>query len=531
MQQPGLSRRQLNTAALGMALAALQSAKAQTGAPPPLAPALRNYPFSLGVASGMPRPDSVLLWTRLGGSFLEFCEQCQRHMVIVRYEIYSDMALKKRVQTGQVTAHSDAAFSVHILARGLQAGQDYWYRFMLGEAVSPVGHTRTAPALHARPQRLRLALASCQNYEQGYFAAHREIAQQDLDAVLFVGDYIYEGMASKNLLIAPQRRHTSPAQGNTCKTLADYRARHAQYKSDPDLQAAHAAHPWIMTWDDHEVSNDYANDLDQAYTEPAVFLQRRAAAYQAYFEHMPLLLGPVGSTMRIHERFTWGDLADLWTLDCRQHRSHHACPDAIRGGGRVVLGCDALADPSRSMLGNHQEAWINEGLRTSKRRWKLLAQSTLIASSGSDTPFGRTNYTDGWDGYPQARTRLLQSAAAAQVQGLVVLGGDIHQHIAANLRVKANDPLSPIVGSELVSSSVTSRGMSATLVQSMLANNPDIVHARADERGYALIDCSPSELRCTMRATPHPVRQDAQLSTQAVFAVSPDKAGVRRVNG
>ena len=525
-----LSRRQLNTAALGIALATLQRAKAQTDTPTASASAQRNYPFSLGVASGLPRPDSVLLWTRLGGDFLEICEQCQRHMVIVRYEIYSDVALRKRVQIGQVTAHSDAAFSVHIHAQGLQAGQDYWYRFILGDAVSPVGHTRTAPALHAKPQRLRLALASCQNFEQGYFVAQRDIAQQELDAVLFVGDYIYEGMASKNLLVAPQRRHSKPAQGNACKTLADYRARHAQYKGDPDLQAAHAAHPWIMTWDDHEVSNDYANDLDQAYSEPQAFLQRRAAAYQAYFEHMPLLVGPVGSAMRIHERFTWGDLADLWTLDARQHRNHHACPDPIRGGGRVVLGCDALADPSRSMLGNAQEAWINDGLRSSKRRWKLLAQATLMASSGTDTPFGRTNYTDGWDGYPQARTRLLQSAAAAQVQGLVVLGGDIHQHIAANLRVHANDPLSPIIASEFVGTSVSSRGMSATLVQAMLTNNPDIVHARSDERGYALIECSPSELRCTMRATPHPVRQDAQLSTQAVYAASPDKAGVRKLN-
>jgi alkaline phosphatase D len=386
-----------------------------------------------------------------------------------------------------------------------------------------VGRARTSPGTDDPVDRLRIALASCQHYEQGYFAAHREMAGRELDLVLFVGDYIYESSNPQYML----RKHL----GGVPKLLDEYRDRHAQYKTDADLKACHAAHTWVMTWDDHEVVNDYANDQDRNYTDPQVFLRRRAAAYQAYFEHMPVRLGPDPantSQMRIHDRMAWGRLADLWTLDCRQYRDHQACPDPMRGGGRVVVGCDALVDPSRSMLGMAQEQWFSEGLTRSTKRWKLVAQSTQMSSSGVNTPLGRSAFTDGWDGYPQARARLLQTVAQAGVQNMVLLGGDVHMNVAAQLRVQPNDERSPIVASELVTTSVTSRGLSETLLAQIRDSNPDILHARSDERGYTLLEVRPEGISAEFRVTPNPAQADGVFRAQAQWAIRSGVAGIQK---
>jgi alkaline phosphatase D len=338
-----------------------------------------------------------------------------------------------------------------------------------------------------------------------------------------VGDYIYESTNPRYLV----RLH----EGGVPMQLDEYRARHAQYKTDADLRACHAAHPWVMTWDDHEVVNDYANDLDRNFSDPQVFLRRRAAAYQAYFEHMPVRLGPDAaqpSQMRIHDRMAWGRLADLWTLDCRQYRDHHACPDPNRGGGRVVVGCEALADKGRSMFGMAQEQWLSEGLTQSQRRWKLLAQATQMSSSGVNTPLGRSAFTDGWDGYPKARERLLNTMAEARLQNVVVLGGDVHMNVAAQLRVQPNNEQSPIVASELVTTSITSRGLGENLLAQIRTSNPDILHARADERGYTLVDVKPEGIQAEMRTTAHPAKAGVTLSTQARFAIAHGVAGVNK---
>lgn len=324
-----MRRRELNRAALCLALGAWASPRLSAAQTDPVWP---SDPFTLGVASGMPRPDGVVLWTRLAPLDED---AAARPPVRVRYEIFADEALRRPVAQGEQVTEAARAFSVHVQARGLAPQREYWYRFSCGGAVSPVGRTRTAPAAAADVSRLRLALASCQNYEHGFFAAHREIARQELDFVLFVGDYIYEGSSNP---ASAARRHT----GGVPHTLDEYRARHALYKRDADLQAAHAAHPWVLTWDDHEVVNDYANDREPAPTASAQFLRRRAAAYRAYFEHMPLALAPQDASMRIHDRFTWGKLADVWTLDCRQYRSHHACPDPQMDHGRAVVDCAEL---------------------------------------------------------------------------------------------------------------------------------------------------------------------------------------------
>jgi alkaline phosphatase D len=518
-----MQRRDLCRAALGLALMPWLSGCARAPALPDQVRAARwpADPFALGVASGQPRPDGVVLWTRLAPAGLP--QDGAAGPRALRYEVYADDGLRKLVRHGLAQTDAARGFSVHVDLRGLAPGRDYWFRFLSGDAISPVGRTRTAPALGAEVARLRLALASCQHYEQGYYAAHREIARQDLDFVLFAGDYIYEG-SNPNYLV---RSHT----GGVPHTLDEYRQRHALYKSDPDLQAAHAAHPWITTWDDHEVVNDYANDRDPRYTEPALFLRRRAAAYQAYFEHMPLRLGPDpatgGQSMRIHDQYRWGQLAELWTLDCRQYRSHHACPDPLRGGGRVVMGCDELGDPGRSMLGADQEQWLARGLADAGGAWKLVAQSTQISSTGIDTPAGRSSFTEAWDGYPAARERLLRTVADARLTDVVTLGGDVHMNVAADLRVRPNDPASPVVASEFVTTSISSRGLGETMLSRIRASNPDIRHARADERGYTLIELTPQRLQAEFRATPHPARADSQLQTQARFAVQRGRAGVQ----
>ena len=523
MNRSPVSRREVHRRALAWALLPWLSAAAQaqvvSGGPQGGGPRWQHDPFGLGVASGQPQPGSVVLWTRLRINPADAALHNQTLSVVC--EVFADAALRQPVRQWRVQTDATRAHSVHVLANGLQPGRPYWYRFVCGSAVSPVGRARTSPGLDEPVERLRLALASCQHYEQGFFVAHREMAQRDLDLVLFVGDYIYESSNPQYLL----RAHT----GGVPKGLDEYRERHAQYKSDADLQACHAAHTWAMTWDDHEVVNDYANDLDRHYTDPQVFLRRRAAAYQAYFEHMPLRLGPEpsdGSQMRIHDRMAWGQLADVWTLDCRQYRAHPACPDPNRGGGRVVLGCDALADPSRSMLGAAQEQWLAQGLTRSDRRWKLVAQSTQMSSSGVNTPLGRSSFTDGWDGYPQARARLLGTVAQAGVQNVLMLGGDVHMNVAAQLRVRPNDERSPVVASEIVTTSVTSRGMGDKLLAQIRDSNPDIAHARSDERGYTWLDVRSEGIVAEFRTTPNPARTDGVLKTQAQWAIRAGVAGV-----
>ena len=521
-----LTRRDWHRMALALALSpwlapATQAQTLSSASGAAQGPRWQVDPFSLGVASGQPQPDSVVLWTRL--HMAEADAPLKAQAINVVCEVFADAALRQPVRQWRVQTDAARAHSVHVVATGLQPGRPYWYRFVCGSASSPVGRARTSPGVNDAVDRLRIALASCQHYEQGYFAAHREMAQRDLDLVLFVGDYIYESSNPQYML----RQHL----GGVPKSLDEYRDRHAQYKSDADLRACHAAHTWLMTWDDHEVVNDYANDLDRNFTDPQVFLRRRAAAYQAYFEHMPVRLGPDAakpSQMRIHDRMAWGRLADLWTLDCRQYRDHHACPDPMRGGGRVVVGCDALADPSRSMLGTAQEQWFTEGLTRSTKRWKLVAQSTQMSSSGVNTPLGRSAFTDGWDGYPQARARWLDTVAQAGLQNVVVLGGDVHMNVAAQLRVQPNDERSPVVASEIVTTSVTSRGLGEKLLAQIRDSNPDILHARSDERGYTLLDIKPEGMRAEFMTTPNPAQAQGVFKAQAQWLVRAGVAGLQK---
>ncbi len=508
---------QLTRAGAALALARL----AMPVAAAPEAPRFSDDPFSLGVASGMPRPDAVVLWTRLAPRPLDPDGGLAPVAVPVQWEVADDEHFSRVCQRGEVWTGPERAHAVHVDVKGLAPGRVYHYRFHCGGATSPVGRTRTAPPEDAAVGLLRLALASCQHYEQGHFTAHREIARQDLDVVLFVGDYLYE-TSNPNFRL---RRH-----GPRPTTLTGFRRQHAQYKLDPDLRAAHAAHPWILTWDDHEVENDYAADRSPLHPDPQAFLALRAAAYQAYFEHLPLApwMAPQGPDMRIHHRHAWGRLAELWTLDGRQYRSPHACPSSERPvGGRIARACAGMQDPARSLLGLEQERWLQRGLVGSPRQWKLLGQPSQISPWSVATPVGRRLFTDAWDGYPAARERLLAGIAEAGLANVVALGGDVHRHVAADLRLVPNDPRSPVVASEFVTSSITTRGLPGYAQGLVRSSNPDLRHARSDERGYVLLSVDTHRARAEFRATRFPVAADAHLHTQAVFVVEHGRAGVQ----
>jgi alkaline phosphatase D len=478
-------------------------------------PKFGAYPFGLGIASGYPTAESVVLWTRLTGDL-------GPRAIPVRWEIFSEDSLKNRVADGELPADPLWAHSLHVEVQGLEPERWYWYRFSSGDAQSPVGRTRTAPRPGTAVARLRFAFASCQQYEQGYYGAYRHIVADAPDLVAFLGDYIYESTWGKDHV----RSHASPEP----YTLADYRARHALYRSDPDLQAAHAACPWIVTWDDHEVDNDYADDRPEDGMEREAFLERRAAAYRAYFEHMPLppRMRPEGARMRIHTHLDWGTLARFHIVDTRQYRSWQACPRPNRRGGSNTVDieeCPRLGTPGRSMLGRAQERWLERSLGESHAVWNVIAQTTPMAQFDTKPGPGRRAWTDGWDGYPAARRRLLDFLSVKKISNPVVLGGDVHSFNACQLKLDFDDPAAPVVASEFVTTSITSQAWAQERLNQYLPDNPHILLADSRFRGYTRTDLSPGRLQVDLRAMESVQRRDAPCSKLASFVVENGKAG------
>lgn len=468
--------------------------------------------FALGIASGHPRPDRLVLWTRLSGADLPA-------KVDVNWELAHDEAFTRVAARGTEVADATWGHSVHAEPQGLEAGRDYWFRFTALGQRSPVGRTRTAPAADAVAS-LRFAIASCQRWDHNHYAAWRHVAAQDLDLVLFLGDYIYEYASPPNAL--------RPHDGPTTLTLDDYRARYAQYKSDPALQAAHASAPWITVWDDHEIENDYAAGTPQGGPEP-LFASRRAAATQAYWEHMPFPKAwrPRGSELRLYERYDWGRLARIHTLDDRQYRDVQACPKRGRSGSNTVLRkeCDALVDPRRSLLGAQQERWLADGWDP-QRPWNLVAQQTLMARfSWTDPAQGGTYWTDGWDGYAASRQRLLQGVAERKLPGAVVLGGDVHAHYVADLKVDYDDGKAPVVASEFCGTSISSNGMAQSRVDAALPHNPHLHYARSDQRGYVSFTLDAKQLQAQLQVVLDPKNPASEVNVAARFAVELGRPG------
>jgi alkaline phosphatase D len=472
-------------------------------------PSFAANPFSLGVASGYPSPDGMVLWTRLVGASDPLA-------VPVRWEIAADEAMKSIIFSGETSADPAWAHSVHVEVKGLSSERWYWYRFMTAGAQSAVGRTRTAPAADAAGARLRFAFASCQQYEQGYFSAYRHIAADAPDLVAFLGDYIYESTWGRDHV----RKHDAAEP----YTLGDYRARYALYRSDPDLQAAHAACPWVLTWDDHEVDNDYADDRPEDGMERAPFLERRAAAYRAYYEHMPLpdRMRPKGPDMRIHTHLDWGQLARFHILDTRQYRSWQACPRKGRRGGSNTIDiehCERLPRPGRSMLGRAQERWLEQNLGESSAAWNVLAQTTPMAQFDTKPGPGRRAWTDGWDGYPAARQTLLETMVAKKTRNPVVLGGDVHSFNVNQLKLDFDDPASPVVASEFVGTSVTSQAWSQDRLNEYLPDNPHMLYVDSRFRGYTRVEVTPGRFLADLRGLESVQQRDAPCRTLASFVV------------
>ena len=486
-------------------------------------PRYTRDPFTLGVASGYPHATGVTLWTRLATDPLRGGGMPPAP-VEVRWEIADDERFGSPVASGRAVASPEWAHSVHVDVTGLQPARTYWYRFRAGEAVSATGRTRTAPELQTENTRLRFAFAACQQYEHGYYVAYRHMASEELDLVVHLGDYIYEATWGRNLV----RSHgAGPAI-----TLEDYRNRYALYKGDSELKAAHAAFPWIVTWDDHEVQNDYANDRSQDLDPSDVFLSRRAAAYQAYYEHLPLpsWARPRGPDMQLYAALAYGQLASFLVLDTRQFRSHQACARPELGGSNVVHeeDCAERLDAARSMLGMRQEQWLDRSLRGSRARWNVIAQTTLMAQADRRSGPGADYWTDGWDGYPKARERLVNSIAAPAAGNAIVIGGDVHMSAVADLASDFSDPRSRTVATEFVCPSITSHGPSVKRVELLLQENPHIKFANGARHGYMTVDVTPTRCVTRVRTVASVSEPESPLRNLATYAVEAGHPGAHR---
>jgi len=488
-------------------------------------------PFSLGVASGAPRPDGFVLWTRLAPEPLSANPATPGGMtggdVPVVYEIAADEGMRDIVRRGTVDAEAAFGWSVHADVTGLQPGRPYWYRFMCGDAVSRVGRAMTSTAPGTPLERVRFGFVSCANYEKGYFSAYRHLADENPDVVLYLGDYFYEYVEE----IRPTVRTHS--DGIEAATLPTYRNRYAQYRLDQDLQRLHAVSPALVTWDDHEVSNDYADKWSQFNDDPDQFMRRRAAAYQAFYEHMPvrpILSRPDGPAMRIYDRFTFGNLLEVSMIDGRQYRSREACyapPNRLRGHVVTDADCTERRAEGRTMLGFAQETWLGTGLARSKATWNVIAQDVLMAQLREKLPDGNFGFwTDDWNGYPASRQRLLQRIVQTRVSNPVVIGGDIHAFFANDLRVDFDDPKSPVVATEFVGTSITSDGPPYDLFTGFLPDNPHIRFFESRKRGYVSVDVDTKQMTTRLRAISDVTDPKAGVSTLKTFAVENGKPGV-----
>jgi alkaline phosphatase D len=476
-------------------------------------------PFLLGIASGYPSASGVILWTRLITSLAEPSKGLEDKAIPVAWEIASDDKLHKVIRKGIEYATPEFAHSIHVELSGLKPSRDYWYRFTAGGIRSPIGHTRTAPTEKTELQRLRFAVASCQKYENGFYVAYRHMLDDDLDLIVHVGDYIYE--------------YASNAGGNNVRgdgsgeamTLDQYRARYALCKSDADLRAAHAAYPWMVTWDDHEVANDYFGDASYEQSGEQ-FLLRRAAAYRAYYEHMPLprTALPVGPHMRLHTNNRFGNLVQIHMLDSRQYRSPLACLGDEDDGGPGAR-CAALFNETRTKLGKQQEEWLSGELVKSAARWNVLAQGTPMAHVDLDPSEGIAYRRDSWDGYPAARQRLLTSLVNTRVSNPVVIDGDIHAFQVANLNAKADDVTSPVIASEFTTDSITSSGISQARLDQNRQNNPNVLFSDSRLRGYLLLEFSPQSVRADLMTVESIRNLDAGRNLLASFVVENGKPG------
>ena len=513
-----ISRRVLLSAGLGAGILVSLPRAAAPGISTAEDAAIRGDPFMLGIASGEPWSDGFVLWTRLALDPLteDGLGGMPSRSIPVAWEVAEDAAMGTVVARGLEyahveNAHVENAHSVHVELRGLKPGREYFYRFRCGRHISPTGRTLTSPARHETPAALAMAFASCANYEQGYFTAYARLAQDHPDLVLHLGDYLYEHRSGTDVREDARSRDVLETV-----TLEGYRQRHAQYKSDADLQAAHAIAPWLVVWDDHEVDNNYADDVPESRNPAemndtaARFRVRRAAAFKAYYENMPLRASsvPAGAAMKIYRMIQWGQLANFYMMDTRQYRD-----DQVSGGERL--------DKNRTITGTRQEMWLLEGFRNSTQRWEILGQQVFFAERDRNEAASIDDVsTDGWDGYAASRRRITQGWVDAKVRNAVVLTGDAHRHWANELKIDFKDPASPVVGSELVSTSVTSGGNgSGDPFHPIMAWNPHLRFFN-NQRGYVNTRITKDFLRADFRVLDFVSLPGSPVSTKASFQIN-----------
>jgi alkaline phosphatase D len=470
-------------------------------------------PFTLGVASGDPAPDGVVLWTRLALFPLapDGLGGMPSRDVAVDWEVASDERFGRVVSRGRAMAHVAAAHTVHIELANLLPGREYFYRFRAEGYLSPAGRTRTAPPLSSMVDGLDMSFVSCSQYEHGYFTAYRRLAEDEPELILHLGDYQYEYKAGGYVIPEGNPRDH---EGPETVTLANYRQRYAQYKTDPDLQAAHAVAPWVVVFDDHEVENNWAGEVP-LHPEPD-FPARRAAAFQAYYENMPLRRTsvPTNDGMQLYRRLHWGRLATFHMLDTRQFRNDQACGDGYKD-------CPEASDPTRSITGAEQEGWLLDGFRSSTARWDVLGQQVFFGRRDNDPGPAVMTSMDAWDGYVASRERITRGWVDAGVRNPVVLTGDVHAHWAGELKLDYNDPVGHAVGTELVCSSITSGGDgtdSVPAVHPWMAWNPNLRFYN-NQRGYVRTTITPESMAADFRVLPYVTTPGASAHTRATFVI------------
>jgi alkaline phosphatase D len=498
---------------------------ALTRTPAIASPKFLDDPFSLGVASGDPLPDGFVIWTRLAPKPLEQHGGMPAEAVPVAWEIAEDDSFRTIVRAGTAIARPELAHAIHVEIAGLRPARRYWYRFVVDGIRSDAGTVRTAPAAGAAVDRLRIAVAGCQHYERGLYTAWRDIAQQpDLDFVYHYGDYIYEGKAA-----SPTLKGRGPLvrshQTDEIYSLDDYRRRYALYKVDPDLRAAHAAAAFLSSFDDHEVENDWANDLDSSNTPPDVFLLRRAAAMQAWYEHMPVRMAqfPHNGQPLAYRRLDFGRLVRFNILDKRSYRSIRLCEKPGDGN------CVDKRDKPDTMLGDTQERWLGEGLN-SGATWNVLGLGGLVMPFDRSAQKVPSNGYDNWTGYPDARERLVAAIQERKLTNVVITGGDSHMFFIGNLPSRRGDLESPAVAAELHATSISSNSGNGLPIgpDPRLATNPhmSLIH---DQRGHLVCDIDAKGWTASLRVVDQAFKPGGTVSTLARFMVQPDRPGVTRL--
>ncbi len=496
-------------------------------------PTVASDPFTLGVASGDPLTDSVILWTRLFPTE-PLADELSDVDIEVGWQVAADAEMSDVVASGVGTAVAALGHSVHVDANGLAPDTEYFYRFMLDGFETAPARTRTFAAPGTTPERFRFAFSSCQNWEQGYYAAYRELVEQgDIDAFVFLGDYIYEYATGG---YADERGRTT-GQDFECETVEQYRERYALYRTDPLLQAAHALVPWIITWDDHEVDNDYAAASSEEDAEREAFLARRAAGYQVWYEHMPVRLDPPdGPDYDIYRSFAHGDLVQFYVLDTRQYRAdqQRSAPFVeVLGSAVQVRDEELAASPDQTMLGVAQRDWLLDSVASSTAIWDVLAQQVFMfggnAVVDAEPP---VVVVDTWDGYAGEREAVL-TALSSTADNLVVLSGDFHSAAVADLRADPFDRSLPVIGAEFMASSISSSffdddAVVAQLVEAALSANPHLKWFDA-QRGYTVCEVTPERWLSTYRTVTDQFDEDSAVVDATMWEVIAGTPGVTQV--